>query len=299
VRYESIVALPLMAAALVLFEGLGWLKKLPPLVMAALTVLVLPLLVQRVLTWGNFENPPGVAPFSFGHLRDHLPVFVHSFFFDARGPYPIVLHWLGVIGLGLSLRKAKEFAWVPVAYGIFLLGLLLAHHFGLANHPTQVRLFLLLSFSLGLCALYGLSSLESWSEPKAVLLIFALLFVHHHQYAVSDPLTTQLTMTREVRHIRAYLAKEDHRDDLFVYDRPGQLTALGFSAISWTYFEEHRDETLQALKASLYQHIITIDRVKYKQPDATPLVRLGYKLAPLIEHQLSPEEKLRLSNVEF
>ncbi len=96
-----------------------------------------------------------------------------------------------------------------------------------------------------------------------------------------DPLSSQLTITREVRHLRVYLAKEDHQDDLFVYDRPGQLTALGFSAVSWPYFQDHKAELLQGLRQRLYQRIIAIDRVRYNsKPEDAPLIRDGYRLAP-------------------
>jgi hypothetical protein len=298
VRYESIAAVPLVIAGLILFEGLAWTKKVSLQTLVFCSLLMLPLFVQRYLTWGNFENPPGVAPFSFGHLLNHLPVFLRSFFLDTQGPYPILLHWLGLVGLVLAMRKLREFTWIPLAYALFLLTLLLAHHFGFANHPTQVRLFLPLSFGLGLCGLYCLRQLEAWGEPRAMLAIFLLLFLHHHQYSVSDPLSTQLTMTREVRHLRAYIASESHQDDLFVYDRPGQLFALGNSAVSWGYFEQHRDELLAALKAKLYQKILAIDRPRYDGKGNQPLVGLGYKLLPLYEQQISPEEKIRVSTVE-
>lgn len=300
VRYESIAAIPLMFAALCLFEGKAWLKRVPLSSFVFAFVLIVPLFVQRYLTWGNFENPPGVKAFSFDHLMNHLPVFIHSFFLDPAGPYPILLHWLGVAGIVLSLKKLREFDWLVLSYSSFLLCLLLSHHFGFANHPTQVRLFLPLTFALGLCAIYALTRLERFSEPKAILAIFLLLFLHHHQYAVGDPLSTQLTMTREVRHLRTYLAKEDHQDDLFVYDRPGQLTALGFSAVSWTYWEEHRAELLAGLRNRLYQRILTIDRPRYNgKPEDAPLIREGYRLTPLLEHQLSPEERLRVSRVDW
>ncbi|MGZ3694215.1 MAG: hypothetical protein ACXWQO_08435 [Bdellovibrionota bacterium] len=300
VRYESIAAVPLVIAGLTFFEGLTWLKKVSKETIAFSALLLLPLVIQRILTWGNFENPPGVAAFSFGHFLDHFPIFVQTFFLDPKGPYPILLHWLGLLGLALSLTRLRGFAWLPLSYAGFLFVLLLSHHFGFANHPTQARLFLPLSFALGLCALYALGRLEKWSEPRAILAIFLLLFLHHHQYSVSDPLSTQLTMTREVRHIRVFLGKEDHSDDLFVYDRPGQLFALGHSAVSWAYFEEHRDELLLNLKNHLYQKILAIDRPRYDgKPGGMPLIGLGYRLVPVMEQQLGPEELLRISKIEL
>ena len=296
VRYESIVALPLVA---------GWIwwqdrgRPLPWKLFAVLVPLLLPLFIQRYLTWGSFENPADKAPFSLFHLREHGPVFLRAFFIDGRGPYPIVLHWLGAFGLLWFLRRAKVSSLLPLLYGIFLSVLLLAHHFGFADHPTQARLFLPLSFGLSALGLFFLSEVKP--DARGLLAVFALLFFHHHQYTVHDPLMTQLTMTREVRHLRDFLAEETKgRGDLFVYDRPGQLVALGHSAVSWTYWEENKKGILENLKNHLYQRVFLLEKVRYTGLgfDAS-LERDGYRLVPTREHQLTPEERLRISRVEL
>lgn len=300
VRYESIAALPIFVAALFFFEGISWLKKIPLSTAAVLCVMLALLVIQRLLGWGNFENPPGVAPFSFGHFVDHWPSFGQSFFLDGRGPYPILLHWLGVMGIVLGVKQFGRYGWVAAAYLVFLFLLLLCHHFGFANHPTQARLFLPLSFALSLSALYALSRMEEWGDPRSFLAIFFLLFVHHHQYAVHDPLMTELTMTREMRHLRTFLAEEPHAEDLFIYDRPGQLTAIGFSSVSWDYFEAHKAELMLNLRNHLYQKIIVIERVPYGgDPEKFGLIRAGYRLSPLRENQLTGTERLRLSRVDW
>jgi hypothetical protein len=294
VRYESIVALP------ILFAGLWLAERGRPIrwkVWFVAGALCLPLLVQRLLTWGTFENPPGVAPFSAGHFADHFLPFLQAFFLDGNGPYPVLLHWLGLGGLFFLFRKPRPHSLIPLAYGLFLFVILLAHHFGFAAHPTQARLFLPLT--VGLCAL-GLSFLARMEmDSRWVCGIFFLLFLHHHQYTLLDPLSTQLTMTREVRYLRDFLGEEGKRSDLYVYDRPGQLMALGKSAISWDYFKQHREEYLTNLRNKLYGRILVIERVKYNSPpEEYPLVKEGYTLTPLLERQLGPVDRLRLSRVE-
>jgi hypothetical protein len=296
VRYESIVALPLVA---------GWVwwqdrGRPPPWKLFALLVpLLWPLFVQRYLTWGSFENPADKAPFSLLHLREHAPIFLRSFFIDGRGPYPILLHWLGAFGLLWFLRRAKISSLLPLGYGFFLSVLLLAHHFGFADHPTQVRLFLPLSFGLSALGLFFLAEMKP--DPRAILGVFAILFFHHHQYSVHDPLMTQLTMTREVRHLRDFLAEETKgRGDLFVYDRPGQLVALGHSAVSWKYWEDNKAGLLQNLSNHLYQRIFLLEKVRYTGLGFQgSLEKEGYRLVPAREHQLTPEERLRISLVEL
>lgn len=293
VRYESILALPL------LFAGLWWAngrKLLAWRYYGIAGFFVLPLLAQRILTWGSFENPPGVAPFSLGHFADHFMPFAKAFFLDLNGPYPVLLHWLGLGGLFYLCRRPRIATLLPLAYGAFLFVLLLSHHFGYAGHPTQVRLFLPLTLGLSALAIYFVAELKAASAP--LLGVFVVLFAHHHQFTMHDPLSTQLTMTREVRLLRDFLRADGKRDDLYIYDRPGQLMAFGESAISWDHFKQNQAEYLSNLRNRLYGRIILIERVKYAGPgEEFSLERAEYNLTSLTEHQLSPTDKLRLASV--
>lgn len=295
VRYESIVALPLVAV------GVWWLDRRRPIpygLYAAIGVLLVPVFLQRYLTWGSFENPPGVAPFSPAHFRDHFVPFVKAFFLDANGPYPILLHWAGLAGFALVVKGGREDHLLPLGYGVFLFVLLLSHHFGFAGHPTQARLFLQLSFALSLLGLYALARAGDRLDARVVLAVFALLTLHHQTYARHDPLMTQLTMTREMRHLRDFLAAAGKPGDLFVYDRPGQLSALGLSAVSWNDFHANQAGYLENRDKNLYGRIIMIDRPQFKGQDPeTALVRRGYQLRPFVEHQLTPDERLRVSEL--
>lgn len=300
VRYESIMALPFTAAGLFLLEGKGIFKKLPFQTLAMAALMILPLMVQRFLTWGSFENPEGVAPFSLEHAMKYGPIFLQSFFLNGNGPYPILLHWLGVAGLVLAVRRMKGVGMIPLVFYGFVLLLLLSHHFGRADHPTQVRLFLPISFALMVLAIYLLKDMERLVDPRYLLMVFGVLAFHHREYAIHDPLTAQLTMTREVRHIRDYIAQDSRPGDVYIYDRPGQLSALGLSAISWKKFEEERKSFLTSLKAHLHNRLIMIDRPLYKpkKPEDALLEKTGYRLVPLRSHQLTPEEYIRISAVE-
>jgi hypothetical protein len=300
VRYESIMAIPFTAAGLFFLEGKGIFKKVSLQTIAMAGLMILPLVVQRYLTWGSFENPPDRAPFSFKNAMDWSPIFFRSFFTDGNGPYPILLHWLGLGGLLLAVKRMRGVGMIPLVFLGFVLTLLISHHFGRADHPTQVRLFLPISFALSLLALYVLRDLERWADPRYLLMVFAVLVVHHRQYAVHDPLTAQLTMTREVRHIRDFISADLKPGDIFVYDRPGQLTALGLSAISWSKFKDERRSYLDNVRAHLYNRLILIDRPLYKPKNADDwkLEQKGYVLRPVRTHELTPEEYLRISVAE-
>lgn len=299
VRYESIVALPFTAAGLLLLEGKGLLKKLEPHALVAAFIMILPLIVQRVLTWGSFENPPDVPPFSPMHALHHFRPFVQSFFLNGNGPYPVMLHWLGLAGLVVAVKNIRSVGIIPAVFSGFVWVLLLSHHFGFADHPTQARLFMPISFSLVLLAIYLLNHLEKYVDARYLMMVFAVLCFHHREYAIHDPLMSQLTMTREVRHIRDFIDAESTMGDLWVYDRPGQLSALGRSAISWNEFNAKTDSYFANLKVSLYTRMLVIERVPIdsKKQAEFKLDRPKFTLVPLRSHELGPDEVLRISQL--
>jgi hypothetical protein len=232
---------------------------------------------------------------------DWSPIFVHSFFVDGNGPYPILLHWLGLGGLVAAIRRIKGVGIIPLVFLGFVLALLLSHHFGRADHPTQARLFIPISFGLMMLALYLLRDMEKLIDSRYLLMVFGVLAFHHREYAIQDPLTSQLTMTREVRHIRELLDVDSRPGDLWVYDRPGQLSAMGLSAINWDRFRNENKAYLENLHVGLYNRILIIERPKYHpaNPDEFALQRNGFRLIPLREHELTPDEYLRISSVEL
>lgn len=289
VRYESIVALGFVGLALLVQTGF---RRIPWGLYLTAGFLLLPIFTARYLTWGQFENPPGVPAFALEHLVNHLGPFFTAFFLDPRGPYPILLHWMGLVGVFLAVPRLKFSGRVILGYMLFLWALLLSHHFGFAGHPTQARLFMPVSFALCLMSLYLLSGMERYVDRRGIVIVFAILFFHHHQYAVGDPLMSQLTMTREVRHIRAFLEEEGARGDLYVYERPGQLSALGKSAISLNEFKAKEDSYVDNIKRGLYRRLVLI--AKTDIPAHGP-----YLFRRLRTHMLTPQEELRISVLEF
>lgn len=304
VRYESILVLPVFIAALFWFERRELFQKLNWTVVFWSVLLLAPLLLQRWLTWGQFENPPGVAPFSLEHLWNHAPVFFKSFFWDWSGSYPVLLHWLGVLGLiiWLRTRKTREEKALTLAAGSYAglqLLLLLSHHFGFADHPTQIRLFVPLSFYLSLAAFPVIARFQSRLGAGLVAVPLVLLFLHHHQVALRDELTNRLTMTREVRFLQDFFAQSGGfpSGDLYVYDRPGQISALGGSAVSWSHFEAKRGDFEKNRENGLYQRVLFIERVPYSVKDRENQGRWP-KRRPLFARQLSATESLVVSQME-
>lgn len=308
VRYESILVFPALLAGLFWLEGEEVLKKISWPTWIGLFVVMMPLIIQRGLTWGSFENDPGVAPFSLGHLVRHLPEFANKFFLDLRGPYPVPLHWLGLAGVVSLLRRPKSreekaFFFTVGGYVFLQLGILLSHHMGFAGHPTQVRLFVPFSFALTLAGFPLFPRLLAHAGAASLLTAMLLLFTHHHRFAVRDDLANRLSMTREMRFLRDFGAGADRPqkgEEVFVYDRPGQLFALGESAISWPNFLDRRFDLEANLRRGLFRRVLFIERIpftpKADDPKIDPRVdESSPPRRPVFERQITETEKLVIS----
>lgn len=304
VRYESILVFPIVLATLFWFEGKDLFRKISSSTWILGALLLAPLVVQRYLTWGQFENPPGVPAFSLKHLWDHAPVFLKAFFWDWTGPYPVLLHWLGVLGIlvWFRTRKTREEKALTLAGGAYAgvqFLLLLSHHFGFADHPTQVRLFVPLSFYLSLSAFPLLARMQVRLGTGAMAIPLVLLFLHHHQVALRDEFTDRLTMTREVRFLQDFFAQSGGfpSGDIYVYDRPGQITALGGSAVSWSHFEAKRADFETNRKNGLYQRVLFVERIPYSGKEDEKPGRWPER-TPLFERQLTATERLVVSQMK-
>ena len=303
VRYESSFVLFLLAWYLVFEVGIvAAIKKIGLGHLTLFCFLLAPSLLQRVLTFGQFENPPGVPPFSPHHFVAHFPSFLKSFFLDFNGPYPVVLHWLGVAGvLFAAIDKIfiqSRASRMTGEYMVFLFILLLSHHFGFADHPTQARLFLPLTIALSLMALSPLEFLSGYVGRVPVFLFLLLLTFHHQSFAQLDDFATRLTEMNLMAHERRYLARFGSRDNLYVYDRPGKLSAFGYSVISWYEFQNRRKTYEDNLRMGLFQKIILL-RHECPDPDNEIELKVMQEIKGNIvaKYEISPEQFLKIIEI--
>ena len=261
VRYESIVLLVLFLGYLLITQGpiLLW-KKISSTYVLIMVLLLIPTGLQRILTFGQFENPPGIPPFSFQHFLDHFPTFLHSFFIDINGPYPAILHTLGILSLGKIIFQRKTivnpFLGIIATFFIVLTSILLSHHFGWANHPTQARLFLPLSLALSLLAIPLLADLSRALGSYAITLVMLYLVFFHNSYSLQDTFMTGLTGQRMMAAEREFLAKNDDKHTLHVYHAPGQISAFGYSAVGWRNFADRRNQYLENIQTGVFQKVL-------------------------------------------
>ena len=243
IRYESILFLPILALAVLaskkwsaeLTQKTTWSFSLAP-------IFVLPFLIQRALTPNPYEAPSGVEPFSAEHVLDHLVTVVSEQIhpLDTTLPYALLINWLiplTIIGAVLFVVQGRWKALgreLQVWIGALVLGFIatqlifLAHHLGVYNHPTQARFFLLLSL-LGALSPAILSQFfpKVFTGGRTLVLSFAM-FLIYQPITLGNRFLNTLVLNRETRQNITFLESLPTKNILFVSDRPGQYSAIGY-----------------------------------------------------------------------
>ncbi|HEX7672567.1 MAG TPA: hypothetical protein VF412_00280 [Bdellovibrio sp.] len=271
IRYESMMIFIFVAVALYADRKKELLKDIKGnWILIFSPLLLLPAIVQRCLTWNQFENDPKDAPFSLGHILKHAPEFAQYMFLEYKSVYSVFLDVLGLVGIYFVARamtknrKDKIFFMTSFLYGLFIALLLLAHHFGRAGFSTQYRLFMPLSVLLILAAAFAFSE---GKKKIAILTVVCLVqFYFSLQYLRKDPI--QLMMGKEMNLITEYLDRTKFDRPLFIFRRPGQIISVGYSAIMPSYY--HKE--LKRIEGYLKDH--TVNSI-YEFALASPTVHLN------------------------
>jgi len=261
VRYESLVVFVFLAGAVIVLRKKEiWTDLKKNKILLAFPLLLFPSLLQRYLTWGEFENRTTEPAFSLVNIWKHTPEFLNYFFIQYKSAYSIALDILGAVGLVLLIRtmkdkKSKIFLRTAIAYALFILLLLLAHHFGIAAFPTQLRLFMPLSVLLGLAAGFAFSD---GKQKIAIFAVFCLLQMGlslHYFHTDKE----QLELGVEMRIIKKYIEGTRFDAPLFIYRRPGEIVALGQSAVTPGCFDKENDRIIGYLKDQKIHTVFQIE----------------------------------------
>lgn len=312
VRHESLMFLPLAA-------GGAWLMGYVPRETArrnmplfgATLLFMAPLIWQKLLSAGAYENPPGVPLFGFSHFVEHAGImlkaqadFGFAYPFNAAANLTAFgsLAWFCL----LLLKKKISLASWQLHFATLALLLLaaantvsLAHFFGVYTHPTQARLFL--SFAAA-CALAPvlLKSLRPAAFGTYGLLVLAIAtFIPCHASAVTGRFMNTSNLPRESRHCFQFLERQGERHVMVISDRPGQYAALDYGAVSYGYANGNPSMLKMELRRHLFREIYVFQRISYATNEPVPETSLSetFHLAALYEIQITANEFLRISRV--
>jgi len=311
VRNESVIVLPVFVAGLLAWRCVSWRQMVPWALVIGL--FWLPIGWQRILMQGHYEAPKDVALLSPMHLAKNLPIFLHTFVdFNFRLPYATAVHLLAVliflfvgallVRRRLSFRAPYQKHFCILVGTAFILTMLvyLCHFFGELDKPTQVRWMLLWAIFSALSLLLLRAVRPSWISGGHLFVIALALFALYHPVAVANELMKEQVLPRQVSYCLDFLKARPHRENLLVIDdRPGQLTAADYGAVSFGYANQHAEDLLGDLNQGLFAEILVFQKVEYADDQAKKGQRLEtpWKLEILDEAQMEGDAFLRISQV--
>ncbi len=320
VRYESVLHAGLMGVILVASKRLGRAEYSRHRELLAWTPLfLLPWILQRAVTAGQWETDPGVAPFALSHLVLHFGEWLklHSSW-NSTLPYALTLHWaalgLALYGVANWLQTRNQSSgtrsgehssslrgWRVLVALTFVStqAVFLAHHMGTPAHPTQARFFLTWAVGMSLLPLFFHFRFPRLFGPGPLLALSALGFVLHHPTAIEGRFIDQLYLIRETRFVLSELDRLGGPKGIVVTDRPGQYAALGYGSADFSRLNRERELYLTELKRGLFPAIFVIQKVTYanEQPVPGQVLDPNFKTEILAETQATETERIRLLKI--
>jgi hypothetical protein len=311
VRYESFLLMPICLTGLLFFRKVPFsFVKQNRWILALTPVFVSPLLWQRILRPSSYQNPRGVPLFGVGHFFTNLKnLILHQFHFEGYLPYATVPNLVALVVLaGIVLHGKKYLRFAPFPFFpiaavsfVFFNVLYLAHFFGKFDHPSSARFFLILVIFLSMVPMV----LPFWNKafrPRRMLVAGIFCFCCYHPVATRDPFTNSLDLVRKTRFVNDFIkTRSDRGRLLFISDRPGQLTALGYGAVKFRYANRRVDDLADEYQRRLYTGICAIQDINASSgaPVRGQTLHPRFQTAPLAEWLTESTRFVRISRVDL
>ena len=264
-------------------------------------------LTLRLINVGRMTESTDEALLSFEHLLAHLPILGVSLFggpwtgdiiflpyrpllwygllaflcwqiINARKHWPswksTLLTWLQH-GLRGHLHPTQALGLVLLVLFVVQLGIYLAHYYGLANHPTQARFFLPLTFWASLLFCWGCCSLNCDLHHYGLVATALLLWILYFPQGQQERFINQLTMNRETKHIYEVVLANPRKDVLYIHERPGQIVVLERGAVSVRRANQELERYQKNLQQGLIQELIYLRRTNTTSEKDQHLLRAG------------------------
>ncbi len=305
-RYENLIAFPIVMSCLWFFGRftLADLKKHPYLY--SLSLLFLLPRIWQLLVPQNYENPPGVPVIGWSNFVKHFPIFAQDFFnLRFELPYATLLNiaCLGILLVwGIAYTRKRQlmprtvlpFVLVLLAFAGSELCISLSHHFGVFNHPTQARLFLVFVVTLSLTPLL-LTSLGGRKWSGSLLAVSTVLFLTYFPIARENRFVNKLTIIRKTHWTYEFIESLNNPNILVIVDRPGIYTIRPVGAVDFTWAKANRTMIRDDLKRHLYDAVYVIEDITYNT-NHSPMSEV-FALETVFERQNTPEQAVRISKV--
>ena len=307
VRYENMLAFPMVMLLLIIFKKfpLSELKKNS--YFYAFSILFVVPRIWLLMSNQNYENPAGVPVIGWVNFVKYAPIFAKDFFslhYDL--PYATILNvtslFIGLVWVILFLVKREKllpvkyfpFALVVLFFSTSELAITLSHHFGLFNHPTQARLFLIFIGFMSLVP-FLLKDILGFFPSKFALLAGANFFLIYFPIAQENRFVNKLTIIRKTDWTYAFLDSLKEKHPMVITDRPGIYSIRQMGAVDFETAKKNSKMIGEDLKNRLYSEIYVVEDVKIDNPKSQ--LEGYFKMETVFERQNTGNEIVRISKV--
>jgi hypothetical protein len=274
IRYESILFAGLMLLFLLASKCYNFKDILKRHSLKFFLIFYWPQVLQRILSVGTYENPSDRGVFSFISLKEHLSLMTKSLVsFDSLLPYNNILNFLSlffIIGIVCYIFKTRKVNSKEHAFTLFLIIigiintlLFLSHHAGLYDHPTQARFFFYFCLLSGFSFVYIYKKVSLKNKQDLLLLSSFFFFLLYFSNSIEGRFMNKLVINRDLRFIYNFIDKQEEKNNLYIYDRPGQITALNKGAVNFQYAKENWSEIKENYKSRLFSNVYIISKERY------------------------------------
>jgi len=311
IRYESCIFILIIGLAVLKYIKFSQLKTAAHIYFLT-PLLSLPFIWQRFLSQGTYENPSHIPLFSAQSFIKHGKIFLQNFLnLNLDLPYSGMLNLAAVLILGYGFKQIvtkkikltpiqKNFTITVLSCVTVIMVIVLSHHFGRYDRPTQARLFMYFSVFCALTPIFLKAIYPNWISGKKLMVAALVIFLFYHPVAGNHTFINNMVITRIHQHAQKFLKNINDSDILIISAYAGQYTALNYSAVTFNYANRHSQTLMAELKAHRYKKIFvfqeidnTTNQPKWDNQRLDP----KFKLTAVEEIQVLNDRFLRISRL--
>ena len=311
IRYESCIFFPIIIAAALSVIKFSYFKETAYIYLLS-PLLSLPFIWQRFLSLGTYENPSNIPLFSVQSFIKHGKIFLQNYLnLNLDLPYSGFLNLAAVLIIGYGFKQivTQKIKLTPSQKNLTITLLLcvtvimvivLSHHFGRYDRPTQARLFMYFSVFCALAPVFLKAVYPDWISGKKLMVASFAVFLFYHPVAGNHAFINNMVITRIHQYTQKFLKNLNDPDVLIISAYAGQYTALNYSAVTFNYANQHSQSLLTELKAHRYSKILVLQEIDYttNRPKwDNQRLDSRFEIKPLEEIQVLSDRFLRISRL--
>ena len=311
IRYESCIFFLIIVVAAIKFIKPGYFKQAAYIYLLT-PLLCLPFIWQRILSQGTYENPSHIPLFAVQSFVKHGKLFIANFLnLGLDLPYAGLLNLAAVVVLGYGFKQIvtrkitlqsyqKYFGDVLLFCIATIMVIVLSHHFGRYDRPTQARLFMYFSVFCALTPVFLKAFQPQWITSKKLMVASLVILLLYHPVAAKHTFINKMAITRIHQHTQKFLKNLDDPRVLIITSYSAQYAALNYSSVTIEYANQNYQSLLAELKEHRYSDIFVLQEIEYtsgKPKWTNQNLDPRFKLKPMEKVQVLNDRFIRISRV--